>query len=376
MKIHRWGEGVATRLTAFFTAWIFVGWGAIALHAVPAQQSRLVANGEALWADSLAELAEHARTSGNHADGTLRVTGLANQPVSNDLVGKVARQPIRHPSQGRVVALGVTLEAAHIEALRRAKIQEIPVEGADERIVDDRLRGCVLKAAVTKDVRPEIVPANTLVSEDVRKKLDAAGVWPVNVRTADGKTLAVEKAADLLDGQVITDAVLGKGVPTELAKAEVVVDKVLLKRLKDEGIDRVRVQDGGAIPLDDPELPVAGFADRYLMAGENRSRDTFWTTAAFVLPAIDQPVTFGALICLGAALGAAYGVFRLGNRPATVDLLVETQAEMRKVSWPKGQELVGSSTVVIAFIAFVTLFLWATDVVLAVGFRLLGLYSS
>ena len=376
MKIQRWGEGVTARLTALFTAWIFVGWGAIAVHAVPKSQSRLVAAGEPLWADTLAELAEHARADTTGASATLRVTGLANQPVSNDLVGKKARVEVRHPKYGRLVHQGADFTVEHLDACRRAEIQEVPVEGADERIVDDRLRGCTLKVAVTKDVRPEIVPANTPVSEAVRKTLEAAGIWPVNVRTADGKTLAVEKAEDLVIGQMITDAVLGKGVPTELAKAGAVVDKPLLKRLKDEGIDRVHVVDDGLIPLDDAEVAVGGFAGRYLMAFETRSRDTFWTTAAFVIPAIDQPVTWGGLICLAAALAAAYGVFRYANRPSVVELLIETQAEMRKVSWPKPQELIGSSGVVIAFITFVTLYLFATDFVLTIVARQLGLYSG
>lgn len=379
MKIHRWGEGVAARMTALITAWVFVAWGAIALHTIPKAQSRLVAVGEALWADNLADLAEWARSGTPGAEPTLKVSGLANQPVSKDLVGKKARLLIRHPSQGAIVRQGDTITEAQVEALRAAGIQEIPVDGADERIVDDRLRGCTLKVAVTKDVRPVVVKPNELVTdqnvEEIRGKITAAGAWPVNVREAD-KTLTVEKAEDLKPGHVFADGVLGKGVPTELAKADVPVDQALWKRLKDEGIDRVHVQDKGLIPLDDPGRPVGDFAGRYLLADEQRARDTFWTTAAFVIPVIDQPVTWGGLICLALALVGAYGVFRLANRPTWVDFLIDTQGEMRKVSWPKPRELVGSSGVVIAFIAFVTLFLWVTDFALAVVSGALGLYSN
>ncbi|MBI2932313.1 MAG: preprotein translocase subunit SecE [Planctomycetes bacterium] len=61
------------------------------------------------------------------------------------------------------------------------------------------------------------------------------------------------------------------------------------------------------------------------------------------------------------------------NRPAWADFLIETQAEMRKVSWPARREWVGSSVVVIVVIAFISLFLYFADEGLSKVMQKLGI---
>ena len=53
------------------------------------------------------------------------------------------------------------------------------------------------------------------------------------------------------------------------------------------------------------------------------------------------------------------------RRPKIADLLIETEAELRKVTWPKSQEVVNSSMVVIVFVIILLGFLAGTDAVLS-----------
>jgi preprotein translocase subunit SecE len=49
------------------------------------------------------------------------------------------------------------------------------------------------------------------------------------------------------------------------------------------------------------------------------------------------------------------------NRESWANFLVETEGEVKKVSWPARKEYLGSALVVVVVIAVVSLFLWASD---------------
>jgi preprotein translocase SecE subunit len=71
-----------------------------------------------------------------------------------------------------------------------------------------------------------------------------------------------------------------------------------------------------------------------------------------------KPILFPAA---GIFLALGYGAFLFLNRERSVDFLVETEGEMRKVSWPARKEYVGSSVVVLVVVLVVSLFLTAVD---------------
>ncbi len=84
-----------------------------------------------------------------------------------------------------------------------------------------------------------------------------------------------------------------------------------------------------------------------------------------VIPVLGLALTPAFLI---AALLFAAGMFlllRWQHKPKTADLLIETEAELRKVTWPTGQEVVNSSLVVIFFVTFLMAFLAGADWFLA-----------
>jgi preprotein translocase SecE subunit len=72
-----------------------------------------------------------------------------------------------------------------------------------------------------------------------------------------------------------------------------------------------------------------------------------------------------ALLITAIVLGAAwYYLYRWQQTPKIADLLIETESELRKVTWPTIPEAVNSSLVVIACVLFLMAFLAGADFVL------------
>lgn len=93
---------------------------------------------------------------------------------------------------------------------------------------------------------------------------------------------------------------------------------------------------GRPLVEDFPRIPVLGVA----------------LTGAFVIAA----VVFAAGVVL---------LYRWLERPKHADLLIETEQELRKVTWPTVQEAVNSSLVVILFVLFLMAYLAGADALLA-----------
>lgn len=65
-----------------------------------------------------------------------------------------------------------------------------------------------------------------------------------------------------------------------------------------------------------------------------------------------------ALIVFAAAL---WFLFRWLNRPKIADLLIDTESEMRKVTWPTMPEAVNSSIIVVVTVLFLMVYLAGAD---------------
>jgi preprotein translocase subunit SecE len=91
-----------------------------------------------------------------------------------------------------------------------------------------------------------------------------------------------------------------------------------------------------------------------------------WLRSELVdIPGVGFAVTPAMLIAVAVFVAASFGVFLLLNRPATADLLIDTELEMKKVSWPTRQEAWNSTVVVIVTVAIFTVLLFTFDVVLS-----------
>jgi preprotein translocase SecE subunit len=91
-----------------------------------------------------------------------------------------------------------------------------------------------------------------------------------------------------------------------------------------------------------------------------------WIKHSFArIPGIGLSITPALLIALFVFVAAGFGLFLLLNRPSTADLLIDTEQEMKKVSWPTRQEAWNSSVIVIVTVIVFTILLFSFDVILA-----------
>lgn len=92
------------------------------------------------------------------------------------------------------------------------------------------------------------------------------------------------------------------------------------------------------------------------------------------IPVLGLPLNLGMLITAAVLVAAVWGLYRVLERPKNADVLIETESELRKVTWPTMPEAVRSSVVVIACVLFLMAFLAGADWVLSrwAGRLLLG----
>jgi len=87
--------------------------------------------------------------------------------------------------------------------------------------------------------------------------------------------------------------------------------------------------------------------------------DPFWSGTFIGIPITMRPIVFPAAFVCGAMM-LAFHLFI--NREKWAEFLIETQSELRKVSWPATKEWVGSSFVVVVVMVFVSFFVYFVDV--------------
>ncbi len=90
-----------------------------------------------------------------------------------------------------------------------------------------------------------------------------------------------------------------------------------------------------------------------------------------LIPVLGISVTPAFLIA--GVLGAAglFFLYRWIEKPKNADLLIDTESEMRKVTWPTFKDVVNSSLVVIFCVLFLMAYLAGSDMLIARVTRLL-----
>ena len=82
------------------------------------------------------------------------------------------------------------------------------------------------------------------------------------------------------------------------------------------------------------------------------------------LPVLGVELSPAFMIAAAVFLGLAFLIYRWLDQPKNADLLIETESELRKVTWPTIQETISGSTIVILCVAFLMAFLAGADWVL------------
>lgn len=79
----------------------------------------------------------------------------------------------------------------------------------------------------------------------------------------------------------------------------------------------------------------------------------------------DMPVNYALLVSMGLLVASAAGIYFISNHPKVTDFLLETEGEMKKVSWPSINEVWGSSVVVLVVTIIFGVYLLGVDYGLA-----------
>ena len=85
---------------------------------------------------------------------------------------------------------------------------------------------------------------------------------------------------------------------------------------------------------------------------------------SFEIPHVGLDINLALVVAAAVVILGFVGLVFVLNRPRAVDLLVETESEMRKISWPSRQEAWNSSLVVVATVLVMMGLLFFYDVVL------------
>lgn len=83
------------------------------------------------------------------------------------------------------------------------------------------------------------------------------------------------------------------------------------------------------------------------------------------IPVFGIDISGAFLISLVLFAGGLFFIFRWLESPKIADLLIETEAELKKVTWPTYKEVVNSSIVVVVCVVFLMAYLAGADWFLA-----------
>jgi preprotein translocase SecE subunit len=79
------------------------------------------------------------------------------------------------------------------------------------------------------------------------------------------------------------------------------------------------------------------------------------------VPVLSEPLTPALIVAVLVAGLLLWGTRRLLNRPKVAEMLIETEQEMRKCTWPSWEETWKSSVVVLLVVVFFTVVLAVAD---------------
>ena len=83
-----------------------------------------------------------------------------------------------------------------------------------------------------------------------------------------------------------------------------------------------------------------------------------------MVPLVNLPLSIALFAAIGSFVFGLWFLNRTLERPKNADLLIETESELRKVTWPTVDETVDGSVVVIVVVLFLMGFMAAADYLL------------
>lgn len=91
------------------------------------------------------------------------------------------------------------------------------------------------------------------------------------------------------------------------------------------------------------------------------------------MPLLEVDMNWAFGIAMAVLVGAGWGIWKIFNRQKPADLLIDTESELKKVTWPSFQDAVNSSVIVIVTVIIFAAFLSVADMIYEVFFDALFL---
>lgn len=113
---------------------------------------------------------------------------------------------------------------------------------------------------------------------------------------------------------------------------------------------------------------------QFLMAGDTPAAEAARTAVSrrASVPLIEPTLFSGIVVAVVISIGAFIGYYLVGVRAGTVEFLIATDFEMKRVNWSTPREIMGNTYVVIFACVFVTLLLFLFDRMYENIFKLIG----
>ena len=83
------------------------------------------------------------------------------------------------------------------------------------------------------------------------------------------------------------------------------------------------------------------------------------------IPVLGIDLTGATLVAVAVCATGIFLIYRWIEKPRNADLLIDTESELKKVTWPTPQEVFNSSLVVVVFVLILMAFLAGADYFLA-----------
>jgi preprotein translocase SecE subunit len=189
-------------------------------------------------------------------------------------------------------------------------------------------------------------------------------VWTIPLSTVEGTPPAAGSRVTLL-GKTRTASAGDPAAPETIGTAEVIAYDAQNRALRLKGVKLER-------PAADPSQAVK------VVAGPGPAHAFAATVAgaATASTAIEPVVIQGGLVCIVLLLGAGFIFWFVAMRPGSVEFLIATDTEMKKVHWSNRSDIKKQTTVVIAACFLLTIVLYAFDLIFQFIFRGIGLLTA
>ncbi len=131
-------------------------------------------------------------------------------------------------------------------------------------------------------------------------------------------------------------------------------------------------QSGGTITVVDPQLNEGAIRSQVEALRTQAGQVTALSGGVRGVPIIERIYVQGAMVVLTVLVGAAAIMYFVAIKKSSVDFLIATDGEMKKVNWSTRKDILNSTWVVIGASALLGLYLFGFDTAFAIFFEAIG----